>query len=298
MADPLISILMPAYKAADTIARAVASVLAQTWTEFELIVASDDGEDYRRLLAETHGIADDRIRQVSTGGVGTGDWNARNTALAAATGELATIIDADDAYTPGRLAAMAPLALADGAALDDSQLILAGETIATLLHADERTAEAPVAADPVTILRDRVPVFPMWRRADFALGWRQLPHAADVIFALELLSAAPGMRIAPTPGYLYYKRAGSMTMSASMTERSRAAYLSIIGAIANGDYALAPAVADITLYEIAKNLNQAVPFAHMLAAEPALTHEALAMRFNERPMTEAERYAFFMGARA
>lgn len=296
MAEPLISVIMPVYRAEETIERAAASVLGQSWSNLELVLASDDGRDYVTFLADGAGISDARIRQVSTGAVGTGDWNARNTGLRAATGELATIIDADDAYAPNRLAAMAPLALADGAALDDTQLILAGDTVATLLHEDERAAKDPAAAAAPLILRDRVPVFPMWRRRDINLAWRRLPHASDVIFSLELLSAAPGMRVAPNPGYLYFKRQGSMTMSASMAERSRAAYLTIIRAIACDDYALSRDVADFALYEIAKNLNQATAFQSSLAADPSLTHEVLAMRFNDRPMTEAERIAVFTGA--
>lgn len=295
MADPLISVVMPAYKAEATLVRAVESVLAQTWTRFELVLASDDGLDYREFLVRRGGIADDRIRQASTGGVGTGDWNARNAGLAAATGDLVTILDADDAYAPDRLAAMAPLALADGATLDDTQLILDGRTVATLLHKDERAAGRPVRATAPLILRDRIPVFPMWRRDLIAARWRDLPHASDVVLSLELLSAAPAMRVAPDPGYFYYKRSGSMTLSADMAARSRTAYLRIVAGVAAGDYALAPVVADLALYEIAKNLNQTAPFDRALADDPGLTHELLAIRFNGRAMTEADRYAYFTG---
>lgn len=293
MSDPLISVVMPVYQAEATIARAAKSVLDQTWSNLELVLASDDGRDYRTVLAG-EGVVDDRIRETSTGGVGTGDWNARNAGLATAAGDLVTIIDSDDAYAPDRLAVMAPLALADGAALDDTQLILDGRTVARLLHEGE---QPPVAVTASLILRDRVPVFPMWRRDVCNLRWRRLPHASDVVFSLELLSAAPAMRVAPVAGYLYEKRVGSMTMSSDMTARSRAAYLAIIQGIASDAYALSRPVADLALYEIAKNLNQATPFERALAADPDLTHELLAIRFNDHAMTEAERYAMFEGDR-
>ena len=292
MADPLISVIMPTYQAEETISRAVSSVLAQTWQNLEMVIVSDDGRDYERLLRDAYGIVDSRIRQVATDGVQTGDWNARDTGLAASAADLVTIIDADDAYAPNRLQVMA---LQDGGALDDTQILLGQETVATLLHGEERMSGAAIAADAALILRDRVPVFPMWRRSAFDGVWRALPHASDVIFSLELLSAVPTMRVATNPGYRYFKRTGSMTMSDSMTARSRAAYLSIIGAIAGGDYVLSGAVADVTLYEIAKNLNQAAPFGAALAENPHLTLEVLAMRFNETRMTEAERFAFFSG---
>lgn len=299
MSDLLISIIMPTYKAADTVQRAVASVLAQSWDQFELIMAVDDGVDYEALLRDA-GIADRRIRQVFTSGTGsagngTGDWSARNTGLAAATGDLVTLLDSDDAYAPGRLSHMAPLALADGAALDDTRIFLEGQIVASLLHEDEAALGRPIIATTPLILRDRVPVFPMWRRDLADLRWRNLPHASDVVFSLEVLSAAPSLKVAPYGDYEYFKRPGSMTMSASMTERSRAAYYQIIHGIVSGDYALSSAVADLALYEIAKNLNQAEAFGKKLADDPMLTHEICARAFNDRPMTEADRYDFFTG---
>jgi succinoglycan biosynthesis protein ExoO len=294
MADPLISIIMPTHKAADTIVRAVNSVLNQTWTQFELVMAVDDALDYLTLL-QSAGISDPRIRIASTGGNGTGDWSARNAGLAAAKGAFVTLLDSDDAYAPERLAHMLPLAMADGAALDDTTLFLEGQKIASLLHPEDLHAGAAITASAPLILRDRVPVFPMWQRDLVDLAWRQLPHASDVVFSLELLSAAPAMRVTPYPGYLYYKRPGSMTLSDSMTERSRNAYHQIIAGIVTGEYALASEVSDIALYEIAKNLNQAIPFARALADDPLLTHEMCARTFNGQAMTEAERYAVFTG---
>lgn len=294
MTDPLVSIIMPTYNAVDTVVRAVSSVLCQTWTNLELVMAVDDGEDYPALLRNA-GIADPRIQTVSTGGVGTGDWNTRNVGLAAATGAFLTLLDSDDAYGPERLARMLPLAKAHGASLDDTNLILEGKVVATTLHPNERQSKTAVVATAPLILRDRVPVFPMWRRDIATLAWRELPHASDVVFYLELLSRAPAMGVTPYAGYLYYKRPGSMTLSDSMTARSRAAYHQIIAGIVSGDYALTPEIADIALYEIAKNLNQAVPFGRALAEDPSLTHEICARAFNAKAMTEAERYEMFTG---
>ncbi len=292
MVAPLISVIMPTFEAADTVVRAVSSVLAQTWREFELIMAVDDGVDYLALLSSA-GLSDTRMRLVTTGGNGTGDWNARNLGLNAAKGDFITLLDSDDAYAPERLAHMLPLADADGAALDDTALFLDYQLIASLLHPEERQSCEAVPASASLILRDRVPVFPMWRRDIADLTWHQLPHASDVVFSLELLSAAPAMRVAPYSGYLYYKRRGSMTLSGSMTDRSRAAYHQIIAGIVTREYVLAPGISDIVLYEIAKNLNQAIPFGRSLADEPLLTHELCARAFNAKAMTEAERYAIF-----
>jgi len=51
----------------------------------------------------------------------------------------------------------------------------------------------------------------------------------------------------------------------------------------------------ILLCTKSKNLNQANAFGQILSGNPNLTHEMLAIRFNQRSMIEKERIAFFRG---
>ena len=46
----LVSVITPAYRAQGFIARAVQSVVAQTYTNWEMIIIADDEEDYKNLL--------------------------------------------------------------------------------------------------------------------------------------------------------------------------------------------------------------------------------------------------------
>jgi len=108
-----VSIVIPAYRAHATIARAVESLLAQTRTDWEGIVVSDDGTDYAPTLRAA-GIADERLRFVSTGRVGSGCHRARNVGLAAATGQFVGSLDADDLLAPTYIATLHPLARASG----------------------------------------------------------------------------------------------------------------------------------------------------------------------------------------
>lgn len=107
MPDP-VTVIIPAFRAQSTIARAVASALAQDDAKIEIIVSSDDGTDYLDTLARA-GISDPRLRQVTTGGIATGSSNARNIAIAAAKTRFLAELDADDYFLPGKLSRALPL---------------------------------------------------------------------------------------------------------------------------------------------------------------------------------------------
>ncbi len=101
-----ISVLMPAYNAADTIAMAMKCVLGQTWTNLELIVVDDGSSDNTWSVIEFTAKRDARvvpIRHPQNRGV----YQARNTALSRATGDLVTVHDADDWSHPEKLALQA-----------------------------------------------------------------------------------------------------------------------------------------------------------------------------------------------
>lgn len=97
-----VSIVMPAFRAQATIADAVQSVLAQTHTQWELIVVADDEADYRAILA-ARGLDDPRIRYLATGRTGSGSPPARNIGLDAARYRFSAILDADDRFHPEKL---------------------------------------------------------------------------------------------------------------------------------------------------------------------------------------------------
>lgn len=100
---PRTSVLMPAYRNEDTLERSVASVLAQSFGELELIVVDDASPiPCADVLAQ---IRDPRLRIIrhtrnrNTAG-------ARNTALRAARAPLVSQLDADDTWEPGYLEAV------------------------------------------------------------------------------------------------------------------------------------------------------------------------------------------------
>ncbi|MGO9754339.1 MAG: glycosyltransferase family 2 protein [Solirubrobacteraceae bacterium] len=93
---PEFSIVVPAFNAEATIAEAVASALAQTNPDLEVIVVDDGSTDATVETAES--ISDPRVRVIQQSNKGPA--SARNNGLAAATGRFATLLDSDDLLLP------------------------------------------------------------------------------------------------------------------------------------------------------------------------------------------------------
>jgi glycosyltransferase involved in cell wall biosynthesis len=100
-------VLIPAYNAADTIGEALESVLTQRPAALEVIVSDDGSEDDLDAVLSGFG---EHVRVVR--GPNAGLPTARNRAAAVAQGELLALLDADDVWLPGRVAALTEVAAA------------------------------------------------------------------------------------------------------------------------------------------------------------------------------------------
>jgi len=94
-----LTVLMPAYNAADFIREAIDSVLNQTFLDFELLIINDGSTDQTKEIIESY--SDNRICLVSQENKGIA--KALNIGLQLAKGELIARFDADDICLPGRL---------------------------------------------------------------------------------------------------------------------------------------------------------------------------------------------------
>ena len=95
---PRFSVVIPAFNSAATLARAIESVLAQSWPADEIIVVDDGSSDGSAAIAGRFGAPVRLIRQKNSG-VSV----ARNAGAAAARGDWLAFLDADDWYAPDRL---------------------------------------------------------------------------------------------------------------------------------------------------------------------------------------------------
>ncbi|KKD39484.1 glycosyltransferase family 2 protein [Limnoraphis robusta] len=98
---PQISIIIPVYNGATTIQATIDSVLAQTFSDFELIIVDDGSTDDTLKIISQYG--DPRIQVVSSSHAGAAA--TRNRGLKQASGEYIAFLDADDLWTPDKLEA-------------------------------------------------------------------------------------------------------------------------------------------------------------------------------------------------
>lgn len=101
-AEPVVSVVVPTHNRAAHIGRALRGVFAQTYSDFEVIVVDDGSTDGTRDGLGAY--ADPRLRTVFLEG-NRGPGAARNAGIARARGRYIALLDSDDEWFPGKLAA-------------------------------------------------------------------------------------------------------------------------------------------------------------------------------------------------
>ncbi|MBB5318578.1 glycosyltransferase family 2 protein [Tunturibacter empetritectus] len=96
-----LSVVMPLYNAEAFLHDAIASVLRQTWTDFELIVVDDGSTDGSLALAESLAQTDGRVKVFSQRNVGTA--STLNRAIELASSEWVFLMHSDDIMHANRL---------------------------------------------------------------------------------------------------------------------------------------------------------------------------------------------------
>jgi succinoglycan biosynthesis protein ExoO len=108
------SVIIPAYNVSGIIGRAIRSAAAQTLPPLEILVIDDCSTDNTVEAVEALGREIPSLRLLSTPANG-GPSAGRNVGLRAARGDWIALLDADDAWKPGRLERLAEVARATSA---------------------------------------------------------------------------------------------------------------------------------------------------------------------------------------
>lgn len=114
--QPLVSVIMPAYNAEKYIGEAIASVCAQTYKNWNLLILDDGSADRTVEIAESYAQQDARI-QVLCNPQNMGVARTRNRGFDLAQGEWIALLDSDDRWRAQKLEKQLALAVRSGAEL-------------------------------------------------------------------------------------------------------------------------------------------------------------------------------------
>lgn len=214
---PALSVIIPFYNSAACAERCLASVQAQTQTDWELIAVDDGSPDDTGAILDRLAAGEPRMRVIHQ--PNGGPSAARNRGLEEAHGDYITFVDADDLIEPSYLSDLLTAAQDEQA---DAALI--GRTVITAGGTRERLPlAAAVMAPPSAVQLAALPKMPWGRlyRADiirrsgarFPLCCRYGEDTAFHYLCYPL--CAKVVAIGDSCGYLYIVTEGSLTSHAA-----------------------------------------------------------------------------------
>lgn len=218
---PQVSVIMPVYNAAATVMRAIDSALDQGAVSVEVVVVDDCSKDDCVALIGTAYGGDARVRLLSTGR-NQGPAHARNLAIREARGEWVALLDSDDKWLPGRLAAL--LGAADEADFVADQLLgydaVAEEITGPFFHGAVPSGRLGFAAFAAPSPRyDCGYLKPMMHRAfllEHDLLYREdLRHGEDFMLYAQALCLGARFVVIPEALYIYTTPVGRSSGAAS-----------------------------------------------------------------------------------
>ena len=233
MADgPTISILIPAYNAAATLAESVECAIGQSWPHLEIIVVDDGSTDATAEVAQRYAGAGVRLLLQQNAGASA----ARNRAFAASTGDYVLFLDADDLIGPDHVAAMARAAAAEPGTVGMAEWVRFRGGPGTRPYGIEgpRRRTYADASGVEWLMVSWSDGLPMTQSAMFLVprdlierhgGWdERLSVNDDFEFFCRILTASAGVRIAPG-ARVYYRNGGGGHLSERSGETSNASTL-------------------------------------------------------------------------
>ena len=230
-----VSIIVPCYNAADFIENALKSIAAQTFVDWECIVIDDCSTDQSANIISEFARRDPRFVPIllpCNGGASA----ARNAGLEAARGKWVTLLDADDIYDPRRLERLVGLIEHSG-----SDLVFDNQAIADFPDTEQvDVAFHWLSDDAVAFPAERFftesaifgrSINPGYMKPMFSrsfLEQHQLRYdpafrsGQDYLFYANAFARDPGCMATAYCGYIYRRRAGSLSRSGGVHLRNHA----------------------------------------------------------------------------
>lgn len=223
----LISVIIPAYKTEVYLKRCIDSVLAQTWTNLEIIAVDDGSPDRSGAILDEYAKRDPRVTVIHQENKGVSA--ARNAGLAAASGDYIGFVDSDDALEPDMYEVLIRLAKEHNAPIahcgyrrispDGSTKEISG-TGALMVQSNEEAMECLLLGKHfVGSLCNKL----FNRRLLDGLSFRtDIKINEDVLLAYQLFKRASKSVYIDRSLYLMFAREGSATSSGTRQDKREA----------------------------------------------------------------------------
>lgn len=227
---PRVSVIIPAHNSAATIRDTIASVVAQTYDDWEIVVGDDASTDDTAAVARE---ADPRVTVV-TGATNGGPAAGRNLAISAAGGELLAFLDSDDRWLPDYLERQ--VALYDASIGGRRRVgIVACDAFVEDAHGTRHgthSARAGSLAEPITLdrLLEGNPIFvsalaPRQLVEDLGCFSTETWGSEDHDLWLRILEQGYEVAVNPVPLVVYREAEGSVSASlVGMARTSQTTY--------------------------------------------------------------------------
>lgn len=239
---PYVSVVIPAYNAADFVTDAYRSIVDQTIDDREIIFVNDGSQDDTLAVLHSLAVADKRIKIIDLA-LNSGPACARNAAFAIAEGDWIAVLDADDRYSRDRLEVLTRAGERAGADIVlDNQFVIDPISRQTAFLAFEPSNDDVRPLDFSEFLRNNQsntlfdfgylkPIFRRtWLMASNVKYQKQLRHGEDLIFMFECYARGANVILLSKPYYHYYFQYSHSDGATSPTTRTEVRYESFLEA--------------------------------------------------------------------
>ncbi|WP_440099712.1 bifunctional glycosyltransferase/CDP-glycerol:glycerophosphate glycerophosphotransferase [Streptosporangium sp. H16] len=214
------SIIVPIYDVEPYLEACLESLVAQTWSDIEVVMVDDGSPDSSAEIAEAFAERDDRFRLIrqENGGLGT----ARNTGIRHATGDFLAFLDSDDMLPLTAVETMVCSLRESGSDFVTGNVLrFSGQGVRqSAMHKMIFAGSARrthVTGDEI-LLKDRLVTNKLWRRSFWDEQGLSFPEGVlweDIAVSLPAHFMAGAVDVLSTPVYLWREREGE---SVSITQ--------------------------------------------------------------------------------
>ena len=220
-----ISVIVPVYNVEKYLARCVASILAQTYENLEVILVDDGATDRSGLICDEFASKDSSVKVIhkKNGGLSS----ARNAGLETAAGEYIAFVDSDDWIEPDAYAHMMQLMKKH-----QVKLVCGGRYDVSGKTGERKVGLCPKREEVISGEELAGRIF-LWAGCDSS-ACDKLYHRSllehfrypegkvceDVPVTYKIVLQAERVAMSDRPFYNYYHRAGSISMASAITEKT------------------------------------------------------------------------------